>query len=320
MRGILPYQYQAKVIQSGSLIQVYEYEKPITTNRITLRDDYRKRKTGTKLDRNLNRTRNNLIRLIECNRGTSPKFITLTIADPNTTGSDLDHYLKQFAKRYQRHYKSPIKSITIIEQSQERAKTYGQAPPHAHVYLDHDEYIPPKLLDKLWPYGFYKINAIDDPKNIGRYVAKYLTKEKLALNKKGFRTSRSLNRPKVFTLPQANMWTNADFANVYAFNFLEHFNVCNFFEYHDITTAPQFVNFETGEVVTIQHVIDESDHLRKGQVSPYLTIAHMKKIDEKLKYEAELLKKEINHGIPTKNDHSEELRARKHRSTLEVNL
>jgi len=44
--------------------------------------------------------------------------------------------------------------------------------------------------------GFVKINAIQDIKNLGAYVCKYLTKESMAeYNSKSYHASRGLNRP-----------------------------------------------------------------------------------------------------------------------------
>ena len=290
-----PTKYHTKIIKAGNLIQIYEYQKPITKNKITTRDDYSKSTEGQKQNQSLTRTRNNLIRLIESNKGVNPKFLTLTIANPEATQIDLDHYLKQFAKRYQRQYKKPLKAITIIEQSKQRQETYGQAPPHAHVYIDHDDFINPETLNKLWPYGFQKLNRIKDTKTIGRYVAKYLTKETLQLNKKGFRTTRNLLRPEAITLLNTMTWLQPSFQDSYNVitrdkNILtSDINHCQFKEYHTIDQIPKFVNFFTGEIATIEIVISEARYLKNGEYSPWLSMTDYLKIEYAAKLEAEFI-------------------------------
>ena len=298
-----PTKYHTKIIKAGNLFQIYEYQKPITKNRLSTRSDYAKSQEGQKQSQSLTRTRNNLIRLIECNKGSNPKFLTLTIANPEATQIDLDHYLKQFAKRYHRNFKKPLKAITIIEQSKQRQLTFGKAPPHAHLYIDHEGYLTPDTLNKLWPYGFYKINRIRDTKTIGRYVAKYLTKDTLQLNKKGFRTTRNLSRPEAITLPNTITWISPDYQDAYNVitrdkNILtSDINHCQFKEYHTKDHIEPFINWFTGEVATIEVVINEARYLKNGEYSPWLSMTDYKKIEHEAKLEAEFILNQQNNSI-----------------------
>jgi hypothetical protein len=98
-------------------------------------------------------------------------------------------------------------------------------------------------------------------------------------------------------------WLNTNYQNGYSVvtrhnNIIaSDINYCNFFEYHHADNVPQFVNFFTGEIVTIDIVINDARELGPGEYSPYLTLKEWKKIDDIAKFEAELLRNQFNPSI-----------------------
>ena len=87
-----------------------------------------------------------------------------------------------------------------MEQGTQRTKRW-----HVHAVLFHERFIPVRDLKRAWQNGNVKINAVDDPINIGLYLVKYITKDTVALNKKGYISSNGLIQPHVernpYTLP-----------------------------------------------------------------------------------------------------------------------
>jgi hypothetical protein len=69
---------------------------------------------------------------------------------------------------------------------------------HFHVLFFNLPYIDQNILAKLWGKGFIKINKIDNVKNIGSYVTKYMSKDfgdSRLCGQKSYFTSRGLKKP-----------------------------------------------------------------------------------------------------------------------------
>ena len=143
--------------------------------------------------RSENRARTNLRRLINHNLGKyreKDKFVTLTYAenieDRKQTNNDFMKFIKRLRSKYEK-----FQYIAVIEK-QERGSI------HYHVVFYGLPYIPKEELQKIWGFGFVKINKIEKFNNLGRYLIKYLMKDMKngrEKSQKRYLTSRGLFKP-----------------------------------------------------------------------------------------------------------------------------
>ena len=190
--------YNKKVVLSGNIIEVYEYENDVlygyqdkkksTKGRSSVANDEDKEKNREKV---LSRARKDLRRLINCNVEKYSKFLTLTFAD-NVQDLDYANYeFKKFIQRANYKYGIKLKYSTVIE-FQERGAI------HYHCILYNlTQKIDVQELQDVWRHGFIKINSIDSVDNVGAYVCKYMTKtdDDRLLGRKMYFNSRNLNKP-----------------------------------------------------------------------------------------------------------------------------
>lgn len=191
--------YNKKVIVSGNIVEVYEYEnnviygykdtKKVSKGRNSVANAEDKERNREKV---LSRARKDLRRTINANIQEYSKFLTLTFAD-NVQDLDVANYeFKKFILRLNYHYKIKVKYSAVIE-FQKRGAI------HYHVIL----YNLTQKLDvgafrDIWNQGFIKINSIDSVDNVGAYVCKYMTKtdDDRLVGRKMYFNSRGLNKPK----------------------------------------------------------------------------------------------------------------------------
>lgn len=188
--------YDKKVVLSGNVIEVYEYEKSVICG---YSDDKKVGRSGQasesdkekNRDRVLSRARRDLRRLINSNIQNYSKFLTLTFRE-NICDLDYSNYeFKKFVKRLNYHYGVKAKYSCVVE-FQKRGAV------HYHVVLYNlTQKIDVAEFQDLWGHGFIKINSIDDVDNVGAYVCKYMTKanDERLLGRKMYFNSRGLNKP-----------------------------------------------------------------------------------------------------------------------------
>ena len=194
--------YKCKIVKSGNIVEVYEYEKPII-------EGYKDTKKGLKgrqaaasnRDKEVNRgkvlqrARRDIRRLVNCNIQENSKFITLTFADNITdikqANREITNFNKRLSYKLYKVKKNVLKYLCVIE-FQKRGAI------HYHVIYFNLPYIQNNKLREIWGNGFVKINNIDNVDNVGAYVCKYITKDndddRLA-GQKCYFTSRGLKKP-----------------------------------------------------------------------------------------------------------------------------
>ena len=190
--------YNKKVVVSGNIIELYEYEKDVifgytdtkkkTKGRQATANAEDKEKNREKV---LSRARKDLRRIINSNIQKYSKFLTLTFKENITDLDFANNEFKKFIKRLNYHYGIKIKYSTVIE-FQERGAI------HYHCILYNlTQKVDVKELQGIWKQGFIKINAIDSVDNVGAYVCKYMTKtdDDRLLGRKMYFNSRGLNKP-----------------------------------------------------------------------------------------------------------------------------
>jgi hypothetical protein len=182
----------AKVITSGDIVEVYEYddgvlygyERPATTRRTdTPPEDWQ-----GKEESNLRRARQKLRRTIWSNMKHYSKFLTLTYAENMQDYEQFQKDWHRFTQNLKRHGYE-LQYLYVLEYQKRGAL-------HAHVVVFNDEIIPIEAIENAWKRGFVKINSIKDVNNLGAYVCKYLTKETIAsYGSHSYHVSRGLEKP-----------------------------------------------------------------------------------------------------------------------------
>ena len=239
---ILIERVKSKIIQSGDIIEIYEYSKGYLKGYENTRAD-----SGRKIDYEstdyekhrkqvLQRAKRDLRRLINSNHGQygsqfTSKFLTLTFGDVVTDVEVANYEFKKFMQRL--NYlvfdtkKANLKYNAVIE-FQKRGAI------HYHVIIYNMPFTKQKIIEKTWGNGFIKINKIDNVDNVGAYVAEYLgqaekgqghdIEDDRLQGKKSYFSSRGLYKPIEITdkkivetvaaaLPLENLTYAADFEN-----------------------------------------------------------------------------------------------------------
>lgn len=188
--------YDKKVVLSGNVIEVYEYEKSVIcgysdNRKIGRRGQASEDEKEKNRDKVLSRARRDLRRLINSNMQKYSKFLTLTFKD-NVCDLDYSNYeFNKFIKRLNYHYGIKVKYSCVIEFQKRGAIHYHVVLYNLTRKLDIDDFT------SLWGHGFIKINSIDNVDNVGAYVCKYMTKtdDDRLLGRKMYFNSRGLNKP-----------------------------------------------------------------------------------------------------------------------------
>lgn len=189
--------YNKKVVVSGEYYEVYEYSN-------TQLSDYKQnpnRKikksscSSSRRSSSLSRSQNNIRRIINCNftNAKNTKFITLTYSR-DVSISDSSLFFKKFMRKLKKFINyQQINYIVIPELTKKKRIHY-----HALMTIP---YISNSDLRKLWGQGFVNIRSayeVNQVRNIGAYLCKYLTKEtfdSVFFGKQAYHCSRFLKRP-----------------------------------------------------------------------------------------------------------------------------
>lgn len=167
------FSYDKKIILSGNVIEVYEYDHPVGCN---LQGDNKilhtgkKKSNNDKSESNLNRSKKKLRRLINSNVSGHDLFITLTYKDNMTDIKQGKLDFKNFIKRWNYRREEKLKYVYVVE-FQKRGAV------HFHCIFFNVGFISNKELSDLWGKGFVKVNNIDNCDNVGSYVVKYMQKD-----------------------------------------------------------------------------------------------------------------------------------------------
>ena len=175
-----------KLIQSGDIIEIYEYSEgylkgyKLTEREIKNRIYSERSSAGAdstdSRERSLKRAKMNLRRLINANVGqygkdVTAKFLTLTFKENIQDIKQANYEFKKFIKRLNYKVygtkKAILKYTTVIE-FQKRGAI------HYHTILYNMPYIKANEIAEIWDNGFIKINKIDDIDNVGAYIGEYL--------------------------------------------------------------------------------------------------------------------------------------------------
>jgi hypothetical protein len=231
-----------KIIQSGDIIEIYEYSEGYLKG-YENNDTDTGRKSGYKSEnyeehrkQALQRAKKNLRRLINANVGQygkefTAKFLTLTFKENIKDLDKANYEFEKFIKRLNYYCfgtkKANLKYTCVVE-FQKRGAI------HYHVIIYNMPYIKANNIANVWGNGFIKINKIDDIDNVGAYVSEYLGNAEKGQGKdvlddrlqgkKSYFSSRGLFKPIEITdkkvveqvaaaLPLENLTYTSDFEN-----------------------------------------------------------------------------------------------------------
>lgn len=167
--------YTKKAIVCNNVIEIIAYEEPVYEG---FESVVRGKQGGKKLKRkdSLNKTKNNIRRLINCNLEPNSTFATFTYAenmtDINQGKNDFKNFIKRWNYQRKKQELDALKYVYVVE-FQKRGAV------HFHCIFLNSGYIKNKELKELWRHGHVKINKIKDVDNVGAYVVKYMAKDVL---------------------------------------------------------------------------------------------------------------------------------------------
>lgn len=215
-----------KVISSGNVLEIYEYEKD-PVKEIHKKDDdkynqYEKMllqhdekdwihekvdRTDERRQQTMREARNLTRRLALMNFGQGDTFITLTYAENMQDIEKADNDFKKFIQRFKYRYKD-LKYIAVRE-FQKRGAIHFHLICNWNDELQNEEQIKAKerwFGEKIWGHGFVDIKVLDGIDNIGAYLIKYMTKNislEAFKGKKAYLCSKGLDRPSEYRGEQA---------------------------------------------------------------------------------------------------------------------
>ena len=212
-----------KVISSGSVIEVYEYEKDTVKEfpknekekyneyeKILLEQDEsnwiheKHDRTVERRKQTMREARNLTRRLALMNFGVGSAFVTLTYPDiRHLTADDIDvadDDFKKFMKRLRYKYNKNFKYLAVREFTK-RGRIHFHMLIDFEVAAQDESYV--KQLEQLWgttiwKHGFVDIKVLDGVDNVGAYLIKYMTKSislEAFKGHKAYLCSKGLDRP-----------------------------------------------------------------------------------------------------------------------------
>lgn len=193
------------------MIEVYEFDNPYFEDISSLFASSYTRPAEKSPEENLrasrSRTRNRIKRLISANVdawGCMPILITYTFKENVTDLTEANKRFRLYTQRLHRYLDglgySPAKYISIVEFQQRGAV-------HYHVVYFNLAFIPDikSVLASLWGQGFIQVKAVENIRNMGNYLVKYLQKtatDSRLVGKKAYSTAKHLKKPQISTYPQ----------------------------------------------------------------------------------------------------------------------
>jgi len=192
-----------KIIESGTLLETYEYEKPLPCQKIRkyvpkkpesdITRSYRRRRTD-----NVARLRKSFVRLVRANLigDERPSLLTLTMREIVSIESAYGTFSK-FNERFRYHFGKAIRYIAVPEFQKRGAVHF-----HVLIWGLSQETIrnerKTRTIANLWGQGFVDIITTDGHPKLASYLGKYMSKavydKRLALQK-AYVGSRNVLRP-----------------------------------------------------------------------------------------------------------------------------
>jgi predicted metal-dependent hydrolase len=202
-----------KYVIAGNMIEEYKYDSPQPYHLLSMQ--MKSKGEGLKRDitpeqekeiqlRSGTRAKQELRRLVDANhkqwkssdgRQERQKFITLTFTENMQDLLKANSLFTDFIKRlnyFLTKSKTNQLKYVAVHELQKRGAI------HYHIIFFNLPYVRNDRLEKIWGHGFTKPKVISSIKNIGNYMAKYLTKQDHTArekHQKRYFASRGLKKP-----------------------------------------------------------------------------------------------------------------------------
>lgn len=143
------------------------------------------------------RSRNSIRRIVNSNPQLN-KFLTLTskMTDVKQSNNCFNRFIERMKDRFPEfQYFAVLEFQKDVDYFGKKKEKGGAV--HYHL-LCNLRYVESNSLAKIWGHGFIKIKRVDQIKNLGQYLSKYLQKDmfdKRMFGKKKFFHSQDLDRP-----------------------------------------------------------------------------------------------------------------------------
>lgn len=203
-----------KIVQSGNIIEVYEYEKVPKKANNCINDEINEAKIGKPQNEiNPNRieeyiknsqyvSRENIRRYALNNFNDNSLFITLTFEDNIQDHTYANNEFNKFKKRLSRQaikLNIELEYIAVIEYQKRGAIHYHMLTnfPKELIIGNTDNKKNEYFQNRYWKNGFVKIMDINGIDNLGAYLVKYLIKDidaPIQANKKRYLKSNNLKK------------------------------------------------------------------------------------------------------------------------------
>lgn len=207
-----------KVVVSGGVIEVFEYERmPLKNpkkgededNPLELAEPSSEDRTDERRKQTTRDARNLTRRLALMNFGHGDKFLTLTFRKHYTVEHicEADAEFKKFVKRFKYKYKLDDFKYIAVREFMKNGRLHYHMICNWKEQFENEEQI--KKVEReigqpggTWGNGFVDVKNLDHVDNIGAYIVKYMTKNvalELFKGKKIYLCSKGLQRPLEYT-------------------------------------------------------------------------------------------------------------------------
>jgi len=188
-----------KVIQTGTILEVFQYERPYFYNMASRSKKSLGEICDTKRKDSILRAQAQVRRLVNSNAfvwGYMPIFVTYTfrenLQDIVLANSLFTAHMRAMKKKHFGHLR-----YLAVPEFQKRGAV------HFHVVFFDLPYMEgiKQIFESNWTHGFIQVKAIRHVRNVGAYISKYFSKGWAMQRKKGskaFFTSFGLHQPVVY--------------------------------------------------------------------------------------------------------------------------
>lgn len=194
--------YFKKGLFYGDYMQEIEYPYIKLSWSNEKRTDYVKKLDSSKRNDSILRTKHMIYMLVHANVGKhgnfKPIFCTLTYEKEQTSLAAARREFNYFIKKLNLYTASKIMYVCVPEIQSKRLIRSSKGVWHFHVVFFNLPYIEIPEFKKLWSFGYVDLQIAKSIKDIGAYLAKYLSKDTYdnrLYGQRSYSTSRGLVRP-----------------------------------------------------------------------------------------------------------------------------
>jgi len=197
--------YYKHGVKYGDYFDLRIYNDVKTTFTYDKQGGYQKSTVGTKRNDSVARAKVRLYRLtvgnVQKHGQYRPIFATYTFKEPITDIDTAITLYKIYIRRLSTHIGYNPKYVAVPQIQWKRYEKTGQKVWHFHIIFFNVPKLDIKKNDKMWGQGMVKLEFPKGIRNVGAYIAGYMTKkdfEEIPINKRFYYCSSGLIKPQDF--------------------------------------------------------------------------------------------------------------------------